>query len=154
MKGMSMNYVSVWVTNQALPAPLHEVISALTHSVCQGHTLPLRSVADFEVSQPWTESLALSSRWFSNSFQEMSTGFPPTSPFWLLAVHWNTSSDATAALGWLVCTDTLSTTNLLHFLLSILSSWLIHTTKNQIYINLQGSWAYRAPAPHICWGIG
>lgn len=150
-----MNDVSVWVIDQALPAPLHEVISALTHSVCQGHTPPLGSGADFEGSQPCPESLALSSRWFSNSFQEMSIGFPPTSPFsWLVAVHWNTSSDATAALGWLLCTDTLSTTNLLHFLLSILSSCVIHTTKNQIYIHLQGSWAYRAPAPHICWGIG
>lgn len=36
-----MNYVWVWVIHQARPAPLHEVISALTHSVCQGHTLPL-----------------------------------------------------------------------------------------------------------------
>lgn len=75
-----MNYVSVWVINQALPAPLHEVISALTHSVCQGHTPPLGSGADFEGSQPWPESLALSSRWFSNSFQEMSVRFPPPLP--------------------------------------------------------------------------
>lgn len=79
MKGMSMNYVSVWVIHQALPAPLHEVISALTHSVCQGHTPPLTSGADFEGFQPWPESLAVSSS-FSNSFQEMSIGFPPPLP--------------------------------------------------------------------------
>lgn len=75
-----MNDVSVWVTDQALPAPLHEVISALTHSVCQGHTPPLGSGADFEGSQPCPESLALSSRCFSSSFQEMSIGFPPPLP--------------------------------------------------------------------------
>lgn len=63
-------------------APLHEVIPALTHSVCQGHAPPLASGADFEGFQPWPESLALSSRCFSNSFQEMSIGFPPTFPFW------------------------------------------------------------------------
>lgn len=62
--------------------------------------------------------------------------------------------NAIGILRWLICIDILFTTNLLCFLLSNLSSWMIHTTKKtQINIHLQGSWAYRAPAPHI-WGIG
>lgn len=55
----------------------------------------------------------------------------------LVVVHWNTSSDARSS--GMVGLCRYSTTNLLHFLLSVLSSWMIHTTKNQIWMHLQSS---------------